>query len=101
MVEGVNADRLVRAPLNSRASSAHWACSRDRTTRAMPSSAGIDEDPFSAGLTACIQRCVAGAEKIANLVRLSGGASQETWSFRAVGPGVDRALILRRQPDTI
>ena len=103
MVEGVNADRLGRAPLNSRASSAHLACSRDqhRTTRAMQPSAGIDEDPFSAGLTACIQRCVAGAQKIANLVRLSGGASQETWSFRAVGPGVDRALSLRRQPDTI
>jgi aminoglycoside phosphotransferase (APT) family kinase protein len=66
----------------------------------MQSAAGIAEGPFAAGLTACIQRCVAGAQTIANLARLSGGASQETWSFRAVGPGVDRALILRRQPDT-
>jgi aminoglycoside phosphotransferase (APT) family kinase protein len=71
------------------------------TTRAMQSAAGIHKAPFAAGLAACIQRCIAGAQKIANLTRLSGGASQETWSFRAVGPGVNRPLILRRQPDTI
>jgi len=67
----------------------------------MQSAAGFDEEAFAAGLAACIQRCVVGAQKVASLVRLSGGASQETWSFRAVGPGVNRALILRRQPDTI
>jgi hypothetical protein len=51
----------------------------------MQSAAGIHEAPF-ARLAACIQRCIAGAQKIANLTRLSGGASQETWSFRAVVP---------------
>lgn len=43
-------------------------------------------------------RIVPGATQATQIARLSGGASQETWSLRAVGPGVDRALILRRQP---
>ena len=35
-----------------------------------------------------------GAERVEDLVRLSGGASRETWAFRADG----RDLILRRDP---
>src|SRR5215468_8839166 len=66
----------------------------------MQAAAHIDKIPFAAGLAGCIQRCIAGAQDVAALTRLSGGASQETWSFRAVGANVNRPLILRRQPDT-
>ena len=38
------------------------------------------------------------ATKITNLKRLSGGASQETWSFDAEGAGKNVELILRRAP---
>ncbi|MFM9083620.1 MAG: phosphotransferase family protein, partial [Actinomycetota bacterium] len=38
---------------------------------------------------------VLGGAKVGSLVRLSGGASRETWSFTADG----RALILQRQRD--
>lgn len=42
-----------------------------------------------------------GAE-IEALERLSGGASRETWSFDAVGPGGDRTpLVLRRDPPAL
>jgi aminoglycoside phosphotransferase (APT) family kinase protein len=41
------------------------------------------------------------AVEIADLRRLTGGASRETWSFRALlGDGTSRALILRRDPPT-
>ena len=47
-------------------------------------------------------RCVAawypGATGVANAVRLSGGASQETWSFDIVHPGGNIGAILRRAP---
>jgi len=40
-----------------------------------------------------------GAVTIEGLTRLSGGASRETWSFDAVGPGGSRTeLVLRRDP---
>ena len=39
-----------------------------------------------------------GADDVVDLVRLSGGASRETWSFDAVGPGPDRRrLVLQRR----
>jgi aminoglycoside phosphotransferase (APT) family kinase protein len=39
-----------------------------------------------------------GADDIRGLVRLSGGASRETWSFDAVGPGgAVRPLVLQRR----
>ena len=47
-------------------------------------------------------RCVAswcpGATGVANAARLSGGASQETWSFDIVHPGGNIGAILRRAP---
>ncbi len=36
--------------------------------------------------------------RVENLTRLSGGASQETWSFDATGNGETLPLILRRAP---
>ena len=47
-------------------------------------------------------RCVAswcpGATGVTNALRLSGGASQETWSFDIVHPGGNIGAILRRAP---
>ena len=47
-------------------------------------------------------RCVAswypGATGVTNAVRLSGGASQETWSFDILHPGGSIGAILRRAP---
>jgi aminoglycoside phosphotransferase (APT) family kinase protein len=47
-------------------------------------------------------RCVAswypGATGVTNVLRLSGGASQETWSFDIVHPGGNIGAILRRAP---
>ncbi|HEX3706582.1 MAG TPA: phosphotransferase family protein [Mycobacteriales bacterium] len=39
--------------------------------------------------------------EICDLVRLSGGASRETWSFDAAHDGVVEELILRRGPDAL
>jgi aminoglycoside phosphotransferase (APT) family kinase protein len=53
-------------------------------------------------MQALLERCVAswcpGATGVASLVRLSGGASQETWSFDIVRPGETIGAILRRAP---
>jgi aminoglycoside phosphotransferase (APT) family kinase protein len=53
-------------------------------------------------MQALLERCVrswcTGASGVANLVRLSGGASQETWSFDIVRAGGDLGAILRRAP---
>ncbi|HUF33556.1 MAG TPA: phosphotransferase family protein [Acidimicrobiales bacterium] len=40
---------------------------------------------------------VVGAERVEGLVRLSGGASRETWAFDAVDGGGSRPLILQRE----
>jgi aminoglycoside phosphotransferase (APT) family kinase protein len=53
---------------------------------------------FAANLETTIKRVLSGTERIASLRRLSGGASQETWSFEAVGTSGSRKLILRRAP---
>src|SRR5436305_15312093 len=53
-------------------------------------------------MQALLERCVAswcpGATGVAGLVRLSGGASQETWSFDIVGANGNTGAILRRAP---
>jgi aminoglycoside phosphotransferase (APT) family kinase protein len=67
----------------------------------MPTAPTAGEQTFRAGLGACVRRVVPGATGIEGLARLSGGASQETWALSATGPGLDRALILRRLSDTI
>jgi aminoglycoside phosphotransferase (APT) family kinase protein len=49
-----------------------------------------------------LERVLAGAlpgfERVTNIVRLSGGASQETWAVDAIVSGAREALILRRSP---
>lgn len=42
-----------------------------------------------------------GATGVSDVRRLSGGASQETWSFDIVHPGGDRGAILRRAPSGV
>jgi aminoglycoside phosphotransferase (APT) family kinase protein len=53
-------------------------------------------------MQALLERCVAswcpGAAGVTGLVRLSGGASQETWSFDIVQAGGNLGAILRRAP---
>ncbi len=53
---------------------------------------------FQPALAAALARAMPGFERIDALTRLSGGASQETWSFDAVVGGTTEPLILRRSP---
>jgi aminoglycoside phosphotransferase (APT) family kinase protein len=55
-------------------------------------------ETFEADLTRCVTRWCAGATGIANAARLSGGASQETWSFDILHPDGNIGAILRRAP---
>lgn len=56
-------------------------------------------DPeFAPALAQVVARAIEGVSTIANLKRLSGGASQETWSFDGIGPKGSTPLILRRAP---
>lgn len=58
----------------------------------------VDES-FSQALQAMTARIVPGASGVANLRRLSAGATLQTWSFDAVADGtVLHPLILRRSP---
>lgn len=50
------------------------------------------------GLRAVAGRFVEGATDVPRLARLSGGASQETWSFSVTSPAGETAWILRRAP---
>ncbi|MBI1180184.1 MAG: phosphotransferase [Alphaproteobacteria bacterium] len=56
------------------------------------------EAEFEAALAAATRRHLEGTTGIADLRRLSAGASQETWSFDAAGTGAPQPLILRRAP---
>ena len=56
------------------------------------------ENPIAAPLAAAVIRHLPGVTGIENLKRLSGGASQETWSFDAMRDGAAIPLILRRAP---
>jgi len=49
-------------------------------------------------LARCVATWCAGATGIANAARLSGGASQETWSFDIAHPDGNVGAILRRAP---
>jgi aminoglycoside phosphotransferase (APT) family kinase protein len=53
---------------------------------------------FQSALATALARAMPGLERIDALTRLSGGASQETWSFDAVVGGTTEPLILRRSP---
>lgn len=58
----------------------------------------MSEPDFASALQTAVARAMKDVASIANLKRLSGGASQETWSFDGVGPNGARGLILRRAP---
>ncbi len=49
-------------------------------------------------LSRCVSRWCDGATGVADAKRLSGGASQETWSFDILHPDGARGAILRRAP---
>ncbi|HWD48484.1 MAG TPA: hypothetical protein VG309_01065, partial [Rhizomicrobium sp.] len=53
---------------------------------------------FLAALDAALARALPGFERVETITRLSGGASQETWSFDALINGKTEPLILRRSP---
>lgn len=53
---------------------------------------------FRPALEAALRKHIAGFSRIANMTRLSGGASQETWSFDAEVAGLIEGMILRRSP---
>lgn len=55
-------------------------------------------NPIAGPLSAAVARQIEGVSAIESLRRLSGGASQETWSFDAIGDGKSVPLILRRSP---
>jgi aminoglycoside phosphotransferase (APT) family kinase protein len=56
------------------------------------------EDSFESALNRLAFRLFAGVGKVADLARLSGGASQETWSFHIPDGQERRSVILRRAP---
>ncbi|KIZ35236.1 MULTISPECIES: phosphotransferase family protein [Rhodopseudomonas] len=49
-------------------------------------------------LARCVRAWCPGATGVGNAARLSGGASQETWSFDILHPDGDLGAILRRAP---
>jgi len=53
---------------------------------------------FADALENALQSAIPGLSGLANLARLSGGASQETWAFDAVANSGHIPLILRRSP---
>ncbi len=55
-------------------------------------------DALEAGLRRVVVARIDGANDVTSPRRLSGGASQETWSFDALTPGGPVPLILRRSP---
>ena len=58
----------------------------------------LSKDELARRLSALAPRMAPGAERVENLVRLTGGASMETWAFDAVGAGDAKTpLILRRR----
>ena len=58
----------------------------------------LPTDEFRAHLQAAACRALPGALRIDGLMRLSAGATLETWSFDAIGPTHTWPLILRRSP---
>ncbi|HEX5264121.1 MAG TPA: phosphotransferase family protein [Phenylobacterium sp.] len=56
------------------------------------------ETGLAAGLAAVVRRRFGKNARLVGLERLSGGASQELWSFDAEAEGVRHPLILRRNP---
>lgn len=59
------------------------------------SGTGSDTD-LAAALRDIVRENIAEATEVSGLIRLSGGANQETWSFDALRPSGPMPLILRR-----
>jgi aminoglycoside phosphotransferase (APT) family kinase protein len=57
-----------------------------------------DAKPFADRLLTAVRRFAPEAQKIEKFVRLSGGASQETWSLTVSRGGGSERMILRRAP---
>lgn len=55
-------------------------------------------DVITDGLTVALRRVMPGISRVTGVRRLSGGASQETWSFDALADQKTYPLILRRTP---
>jgi len=53
---------------------------------------------IEAELTRCVASWCPGATGVTGAAKLSGGASQETWTFDIVGPAGNTGAILRRAP---
>ncbi len=53
---------------------------------------------FLPALNRALARAWPGFERVDAITRLSGGASQETWSFEALIHGAHEPMILRRAP---
>jgi aminoglycoside phosphotransferase (APT) family kinase protein len=64
---------------------------------AQTSSVAIKE-PFESALNRLVTRLFPGVGEVSNPARLSGGASQETWSFDILDGKDPRRIILRRAP---
>jgi len=56
------------------------------------------EPDFAPHLLNALRKSIPGLSKLENMVRLSGGASQETWSFDGISASGREPLILRRSP---
>jgi aminoglycoside phosphotransferase (APT) family kinase protein len=56
------------------------------------------KEPFESALNRLASRLFPGSGEVGNLARLSGGASQETWSFDILDGNDRRRVILRRAP---
>jgi aminoglycoside phosphotransferase (APT) family kinase protein len=56
------------------------------------------KEPFEGALNCLVSRLFPGVGEVGDLARLSGGASQETWSFDIVDGKHRRPVILRRAP---
>jgi aminoglycoside phosphotransferase (APT) family kinase protein len=57
-----------------------------------------DAEALAAGLARLAPMLVAGGASVGDLAPLSGGASQELWSFEIRGPAETRRFVLRRTP---
>ena len=66
-------------------------------TQPAPAGRG-DASELAEALAAALRRRLPGASGVAALARLSGGASQETWSLDATGAEGPVPLVLRRRP---
>jgi aminoglycoside phosphotransferase (APT) family kinase protein len=58
-------------------------------------------DDIQGALDALAPALAAGASGITGLIRLTGGASLETWRFSAVGPGSQTFILRRRAADAV